>query len=52
MTDRLTVLKTYKLFIGGKFPRTESGRSLPVHDGLGDPNASPRTAPIAHVCRA
>ena len=26
--DRLTVPKTYKLFIGGKFPRTESGRYL------------------------
>lgn len=58
MTDRLTVLKTYKLFIGGKFPRTESGRSLPVHDGLGDalarePGAAPsRGTPIAHVCRA
>ena len=25
---RLEVLKTYKLFIGGKFPRGESGRSL------------------------
>ena len=26
-TDRLPVLKTYKLYIGGQFPRTESGRS-------------------------
>ena len=25
-TERLEVLKTYKLYIGGKFPRTESGR--------------------------
>src|SRR5438874_3611760 len=25
-TRRLSVLKTYKIFIGGKFPRTESGR--------------------------
>lgn len=24
--DRIEVLKTYKLYIGGKFPRTESGR--------------------------
>ena len=23
---RIDVLKTYKIFIGGKFPRTESGR--------------------------
>jgi len=27
---RLSVRKTYKLFIGGKFPRSESGRSYPV----------------------
>ena len=27
---RVTVRKTYKLFIGGKFPRSESGRSYPV----------------------
>lgn len=26
--QRLSVLKTYKLFIGGKFPRTESGRYM------------------------
>jgi acyl-CoA reductase-like NAD-dependent aldehyde dehydrogenase len=29
---RLDVRKTYKLFIGGAFPRSESGRSYPVHD--------------------
>ncbi len=29
-TDRLEVRKTYKLFIGGAFPRSESGRSYPV----------------------
>jgi acyl-CoA reductase-like NAD-dependent aldehyde dehydrogenase len=28
---RLNILKTYKLFIGGKFPRTESGRSYAIH---------------------
>src|SRR6266545_5649103 len=27
---RLAVRKTYKLFIGGAFPRSESGRSYPV----------------------
>ena len=26
MSERINVLKTYKIFIGGKFPRTESGR--------------------------
>ncbi len=31
MTDRLEVRKTYKLFIGGAFPRSESGRTYPVH---------------------
>ncbi|MFD2421594.1 aldehyde dehydrogenase family protein [Amycolatopsis pigmentata] len=35
MRDRVTVSKTYKLFIGGKFPRSESGRVYPVHDGKG-----------------
>jgi acyl-CoA reductase-like NAD-dependent aldehyde dehydrogenase len=29
---RVGVRKTYKLFIGGAFPRSESGRSYPVHD--------------------
>ena len=26
MSNRISILKTYKIFIGGKFPRTESGR--------------------------
>jgi acyl-CoA reductase-like NAD-dependent aldehyde dehydrogenase len=29
-TDRVAVRKTYKLYIGGAFPRSESGRSYPV----------------------
>ncbi|MHB8258768.1 MAG: aldehyde dehydrogenase family protein [Bacteroidia bacterium] len=29
---RLEVLKTYKIFIGGQFPRTESGRYYPLLD--------------------
>ena len=33
---RLDVRKTYKLFIGGAFPRSESGRSYPVHGKRGD----------------
>ncbi|GGV62236.1 aldehyde dehydrogenase [Streptomyces longisporoflavus] len=32
MSDRLTVLKTYKLYVGGKFPRSESGRVYEVTD--------------------
>jgi len=35
MSDRITVRKTYKLFIGGKFPRSESGRSYDVADAKG-----------------
>jgi acyl-CoA reductase-like NAD-dependent aldehyde dehydrogenase len=31
-TARLAVWKTYKLYIGGAFPRSESGRSYPVTD--------------------
>jgi len=33
--DRLAVRKTYKLYIGGKFPRSESGRSYVVSDSAG-----------------
>lgn len=33
---RLGVLKTYKLFVGGKFPRSESGRVYEVTDSKGD----------------
>ncbi|SEP93394.1 Aldehyde dehydrogenase family protein [Lentzea xinjiangensis] len=35
MSDRVTVAKTYKLYIGGAFPRSESGRSYPVTDSKG-----------------
>jgi acyl-CoA reductase-like NAD-dependent aldehyde dehydrogenase len=34
--ERLSVRKTYKLFIGGAFPRSESGRSYPVRSASGD----------------
>jgi len=34
-SDRLAVRKTYKLFVGGKFPRSESGRSYVVNDAKG-----------------
>ncbi len=44
MTDRLHVTKTYKLFIAGKFPRSESGRTLLLHDIKG--------AVIAHTSHA
>jgi acyl-CoA reductase-like NAD-dependent aldehyde dehydrogenase len=42
--DRLSVEKTYKLFINGAFPRSESGRSLIVRDPEGDV--------LAHVTHA
>jgi acyl-CoA reductase-like NAD-dependent aldehyde dehydrogenase len=42
--SRVAVAKTYKLYIGGQFPRTESGRYFALHDSSG--------AVIANVCRA
>lgn len=33
MSERVAVRKTYKLYIGGKFPRSESGRSYLVQSG-------------------
>ncbi len=42
--DRIPVLKTYKLYIGGQFPRTESGRTYLVSSADG--------APLANACRA
>ena len=36
MSDRLAVRKTYKLYIGGAFPRSESGRSYPVSSSKND----------------
>ncbi|GAA0360830.1 aldehyde dehydrogenase family protein [Microbispora corallina] len=36
MSERLAVRKTYKLFIGGAFPRSESGRSYVVTSSKGD----------------
>lgn len=40
---RLGIAKTWKLFIGGAFPRTESGRSAILHDE--------KDRVIAHLCR-
>lgn len=33
--SRLPVPKTYKLYLGGAFPRSESGRTYPVRDAAG-----------------
>src|SRR6185436_1604978 len=38
--DRIDVRKTYKLYIGGAFPRSESGRSYVVSSAAGDPIAN------------
>ena len=35
MSERLLVRKTYKLYVGGAFPRSESGRSYEVTDARG-----------------
>ncbi|MBD8078086.1 aldehyde dehydrogenase family protein [Cellulosimicrobium arenosum] len=34
-SERLSVRKTYKLYVGGKFPRSESGRTYEVLDAKG-----------------
>ena len=34
--SRIDVRKTYKLYIGGQFPRSESGRSYPARDANGE----------------
>lgn len=39
---RVSVLKTYKIYVGGKFPRSESGRYYEV--------ATAGQAPLANVC--
>jgi acyl-CoA reductase-like NAD-dependent aldehyde dehydrogenase len=36
MSDRLSVRKTYKLYLGGAFPRSESGRSYEVTTASGE----------------
>ena len=41
--ERIPVEKTYKIYIGGEFPRTESGRYIALKDD--DDNV------IANVCR-
>ncbi len=41
---RIEVAKTWKLFMGGAFPRTESGRSIELLSETGEL--------VAHICRA
>ena len=42
-SNRVPVAKTYKIYIGGKFPRTESGRYFALENANGEI--------IANVCR-
>ncbi len=42
--NRIDVLKTYKLFIGGAFPRSESGRVYSIKDFKGNHLANPSLA--------
>ncbi len=44
--DRVDVRKTYKLYLGGAFPRSESGRVLPATDADGNVLAR-----VAHASR-
>jgi acyl-CoA reductase-like NAD-dependent aldehyde dehydrogenase len=41
MSKRLEILKTYKIYIGGKFPRTESGRYY---------QPQPNGKPLGNIC--
>ncbi len=41
--ERIAVAKTYKIYIGGKFPRTESGRYYALEDKKG--------SVVANICR-
>lgn len=43
MSERLEVLKTYKTYVGGKFPRSESGRTYRVE--------GPKGKHVANACR-
>ncbi|MBK9760464.1 MAG: aldehyde dehydrogenase family protein [Flavobacteriales bacterium] len=47
-TERIPVMKTYKIFIGGKFPRTESGRYYQVKLNA----VTPAQAGVANICRS
>jgi acyl-CoA reductase-like NAD-dependent aldehyde dehydrogenase len=47
--ERLPVMKTYKIFIGGKFPRTESGRYYQVKLDDVDPA---KAGALANICRS
>ena len=40
---RIEVLKTYKMYIGGKFPRTESGRYFTLKNTKGEE--------VANMCK-
>ena len=43
MSERINIQKTYKLYIGGKFPRTESGRYIKWSDK--------KNSTVVNICR-
>jgi acyl-CoA reductase-like NAD-dependent aldehyde dehydrogenase len=43
MSNRVPVLKTYKTYVGGKFPRSESGKTYPIKDS--------KDTIVANACR-
>lgn len=43
MSKRVSVLKTYKTFVAGKFPRSESGKTYPIENSKGQI--------VANACR-
>jgi acyl-CoA reductase-like NAD-dependent aldehyde dehydrogenase len=43
MSNRVPVLKTYKTYVGGKFPRSESGKIYPIKDS--------KDTIVANACR-
>ena len=45
--DRLKVLKTYKIYVGGQFPRTESGRYYAPQNSKGENLTSIRHLALA-----
>jgi acyl-CoA reductase-like NAD-dependent aldehyde dehydrogenase len=51
VTDRLPVRKTYKLFIGGAFVRSESGRYDRIEGGSGAAGAPAAAAPAVNIPR-
>ena len=48
-SPRIAVRKTYKLYVGGQFPRSESGRSYVVRGADGSVLANAPSARLARL---